>query len=201
MLDKIISLTVLAAEAAGIVWLWKFTHKPPKRYVDIAPLTDKIERLAAMARHVSEIDEMLLDVRSCKEGELIRMFRLDWLGDRKQNKSIELAATGKNGVSRSMIAAAEDDRERTCIDFVRLFGELAAEIADAEQEVTGSELQVLTPSEPEQRVPTSSEIVASCTKLAERYGTALERRNANIPDMPFTEQFTEQGKRRGGEWQ
>ena len=38
MLDKIISLTVLAAESAGIVWLWKFTHRPPKRYVDIAPL-------------------------------------------------------------------------------------------------------------------------------------------------------------------
>lgn len=172
---EFVAFCIFAAEFVGVFMLIKWLKRPRRPYADTAPLAEPVRELSVLMQHLADLDTMLLDVKSCKAGELHRAFSFRWMSGGNTNKELSILTDGKNGSSTALIIAAEDERERTNKAIIAKVYEISEQLYQLQQDAAPDRVQVLTPDTQTERQPTASEIRESYTKLQERYGSILKK--------------------------
>ena len=103
---------VMAFAYVGIaIYLHRKKSKQEHYEMNAAQLQQEIKLLARCADDLEKLDNMIIDLRLCKPGEVQRAFRMEWQSVSGKNNSFDFMADGANESTEHMINLAEAERD------------------------------------------------------------------------------------------
>lgn len=77
---------------------------------DTSVLADQVKLLNEKMLELEAVDNMIIDIRLCVPGEYARSFRVEWLSDSGNNKSVDFLTDGSNVSSDYLLEMALSKR-------------------------------------------------------------------------------------------
>lgn len=85
--------------------------EPEDELIDTARLIREIDALHSMAHQLADLDDMLIDLRLCRPGEVHRAFKMEWLGAAGKSHSVDFMSDGENAADEYLTELAYARRD------------------------------------------------------------------------------------------
>lgn len=117
--------TVIAVLCIICFYLWKKSQKPTEEeeepeelepFFDSARLQNEVKALYSAMKEITELDEMIVDLRLCKPEELHKAFRVQWNGITGKQHALDFMSTGTNAATENFMELAANRREELNAD-------------------------------------------------------------------------------------
>lgn len=93
---------------------YRILHRPKQEvsFFDSKDLQDEIHALNEMMNRISELDNMIIDLRLCRPSEALRAFRMEWQGAAGINHGLDFMADGQSDSSTHLMELAISERNK-----------------------------------------------------------------------------------------
>lgn len=105
------------------IWIYKTWKKNRQEYIeentiDAIECRDLVNEIAAKIAKLEKIDDMIIDLRVCKPGELHKGFRMEWMSEKGEQHSLDFMADGKNIDTENLLRLAYQRRDELNEDII-----------------------------------------------------------------------------------
>lgn len=111
--ENALAIVCLMIWAVVIYAGYKITHKEEpeeQNFFDSIELQNEVHTLNERMNRLSELDNMIIELRLCKPSEALRAFRMEWQGTAGVNHGIDFMADGESESSSYLLDLAIAER-------------------------------------------------------------------------------------------
>jgi hypothetical protein len=141
-LTGIIIFTAEVIAGAYAYWYAFKPYKPPDEpepepeddALDAITLRDKLNAVTEKMNHLADLDDMLLDLQACKPDKLLKAFKMEWMSEGGNSRSMDFMADGKNMDTKNLKQLAMQRRDELNEEIISDLQEICGELWELDED-------------------------------------------------------------------